>query len=423
MTVWPFTAKPRSDATLHAGVHASMRAGMCVGIDVRLAHWPGIGRYIEEIVSHMVRDFPQTDFVLFTNAAGPNTLRAYADPRLQRRLSAPNVRFVPCRAQPFALTEPWQFGSVVRAQTLDVMHSPYINIPWLGSNVPLVVTLHDFRHPDLALQAKSPRSWAKRTYYEALTRLALHRAARVVSVSQFLAQQLLEFQPALAGRLEVITHAAGADFAPLPRGEAAAEVAHHFALVGRYFLFVGTLKPHKNLLAVVRALAHSTIPADVQLAVAAAPDDRYPEVMAAVKALALTKRVHFLGHVEKHRLPALYGAARATLLPSSYESFGLPVIESMACGTPVIAAPLASLPEVGGLAAWYAAPTPEGLSAAMQTALFDDADHARRVEAGLLRARQFSWQRAAAALHQVYENVARAKQQLAPSAPSVEAHR
>lgn len=412
MTVLPFIAKPRSNTML--------RTGMRVGIDVRLAHWPGIGRYIEEVVSHMVRDFAQTEFVLFANSAGPSTLRTYADPNLQGRLSAPNVRFVPCQVQPFALTEPWQLGRAAQAQGLDVMHSPYINIPWLSYNLPLVATLHDFRHPDLALRAASPRSWAKRAYYETLTRLALHRAARVVSVSQFLAQQLLAFQPALAGRLEVITHAAGADFTPLPDGDAAAEVARNFALVGRYFLFVGTLKPHKNLLAVVRALAHSAIPADVQLAVAAAPDDRYPEVMAAVKELGLTRRVHFLGHVEKQRLPALYGAARATLLPSSYESFGLPVIESMACGTPVIAAPFASLPEVGGSAAWFAQPTADGMCAAMQIALFNDAEHARRVAAGLLRARQFSWQRAATALHKVYENAACGHSQRVPTAHRVE---
>lgn len=385
-------------------------ARLRVGIDVRLAHWPGVGRYIEEIVSQMVADFPATEFVLFGNRAGSATLRRYADPKLEQRLCADNVRFVACCASPFTLDEPRRLGRAVLAEAVHVMHSPYINIPWLARGLPpLVVTMHDFRHPDLALRAGSPRGWAKRAYYEVLTRLALSRAFRIVSVSKFLAAQLLAFRPALTDRIEVITHAAGASFRPLLAGQASAEVTRRFGLGGRYLLFVGTLKPHKSLLQVVQALARPEVPADVQLAVAASADPRYPEVPAMVINLGLQKRVHFLGHVDKERLPALYGAARATLLPSTYESFGLPMIESMACGTPVIAAPFASLPEVGGEAAWYAQPTPQGLSVAMREALLDDAQHAQRSAAGLARARSFSWQRAAASLHAIYEQAAYVK--------------
>jgi glycosyltransferase involved in cell wall biosynthesis len=390
------------------------RARLRVGIDVRLAHWPGVGRYIEEIVGRMVVDFPATDFVLLGNADGPTTLNGYVDPRLQDRLHAPNVCFVPCAVAPFTLAEPWLLARSVQAQGVQVMHSPYINIPWLPRAIPLVVTLHDFRHPDLALQLASPRTWAKRAYYEALTRLALARSRRVVCVSQFLAGQVRAFRPRSADRVDVITHAASGGFSPLPDGEAAQDVAAHFRLRGRYALFVGTLKPHKNLLALLEALALPGLPPDLQLAVAAAPDPRYPEVLAAVARLGLESRVRFLGHVPKERLPALYGAARVTVLPSAYESFGLPMIESMACGTPVIAAPLASLPEVGGTAAWYSPPIPQALNAALQEACFDELQHAQRSQAGMLRARAFSWKRAAASLHAVYQRAARAHPEAAP---------
>lgn len=378
-----------------------------VGIDVRLAHWPGIGRYIEEIVGQMVRDFPATEFVLFGNAVGPATLRTYTDPQLQQQLRAPNVRFVACPVRPFSLSEPWALARVVQDEGITVMHSPYINIPWLARGAPpLIVTLHDFRHPDLALRLLSPRTWAKRAYYETLTRLALSRARRLVCVSEFLATQVRTFRPALATRIDVIAHAASAGFCPLAPALARAEVAKHCGLTAPYFLFVGTLKPHKNLLAVVRAMAQPGLPPETLLAVAAAADARYPEVEAEVRRLGLTQRVRFLGHLEKERLPALYNAARATLLPSAYESFGLPVIESMACGTPVIAAPLASLPEVGGDAAWYADPAPKPLAAAMREALFDEAQHAQRRTAGLTRAANFSWKQSAAALHELYQQAA-----------------
>ena len=375
-----------------------------VGIDVRLAHWPGIGRYIEEIVGRMVADFPATTFVLFGNAQGGATLRDYADPDLHSRLRAHNVEFVMCTVRPFSLLEPWTFARIVRAANVHVMHSPYINIPWLNRQaIPLLVTLHDFRHPDLAVQLGSVRTWFKRVYYEALTRLALHRACMSICVSEFLAGQVKAFRPALASRIHVITHAADASFHPLDRAQACATVAQHFQLRAPYFLFVGTFKPHKNLLAVVRALAR--LPDTVQLAVAAAPDPRYPEVQREVERLQLQHRVQFLGHLPKEHLPALYSAALATLLPSDYESFGLPVVESMACATPVIAAPQPALKEVGGDAACYAEPTPEGLANAMADILNDPLP-ARRQEACLLRAAGFSWKRSAAQLHFLYQRAA-----------------
>lgn len=375
-----------------------------VGIDVRLAHWPGIGRYIEEIVARMVADYPATTFVLFHNAHGAATLRDYADPDLQRRLQGKNVEFVPCPVKPFSLFEPWTFARIVRRAEVRVMHSPYINIPWLdGRTIPLVVTLHDFRHPDLAVQLRSPRTWFKRVYYETLTRLALRRACITVCVSEFLAGQLRAFRPALASRIHVITHAADASFHPIARPQAGASVAQHFQLQSPYFLFVGTFKPHKNLLAVVRAMAR--LPATVQLAVAAAPDPRYPQVQSEVQRLQLQHRVHFLGHLPKDFLPTLYSAAQATLLPSNYESFGLPVVESMACATPVIASPQAALKEVGGDAACYAAPTPWELASAMN-AILNHPHPDRLREASLQRAAGFSWQRSAAQLHHLYQRAA-----------------
>lgn len=375
-----------------------------VGIDVRLAHWPGIGRYIEEIVGRMVTDFPATTFVLFGNAQGGATLRDYSDPQLHRRLRATNVEFVVCSVRPFSLLEPWTFARIVRGSGVHVMHSPYINIPWLDRNaIPLVVTLHDFRHPDLAIQLRSIRTWFKRVYYESLTRLALRRACISICVSDFLAGQVRAFRPELASRIHVITHAADASFHPIDRAQARATVALHFQLEQPYFLFVGTFKPHKNLLAVVRALA--LLPGTVQLAVAAAPDPRYPQVQCEVERLQLQSRVRFLGHLPKEHLPALYRAALATLLPSDYESFGLPVVESMACATPVIASPQAALAEVGGDAACYAEPTPEALAFAMGDIL-NERLPAQREDACLLRAAKFSWKHSAAQLHLLYQRAA-----------------
>lgn len=383
-----------------------MSAALRVGIDVRLAHWPGIGRYIEEIVGQMVADHPETEFVLFGNADGPATLRSYADPMLAEKLRAPNVRFVECAVRPFSLSEPFSLARVVEAAQIDVMHSPYINVPWLsGKRIPLIVTLHDFRHPDLAVKLGSPRTWAKRAYYEVLTRVALARAARLICVSDFLAGQLRGFDASLTSRIEVIKHAASASFSVMSPAQAAAEIEQRFGEKPGYLLFVGTLKPHKNLLPAIRALRQPGVPDDLKLLVAAAPDPRYPEVEAEIARLGLAGRVRLLGHLGKECLPALYNAARVTLMPSAYESFGLPVVESLACGTPVIAAPLASLPEVGGAAVRYAEPTPQAIGTAIREMLQDER-HAHWRAAGLAQAATYSWQRAAESLHTLYRRVA-----------------
>jgi glycosyltransferase involved in cell wall biosynthesis len=382
---------------------------MRIGIDVRLAHWPGIGRYIEEVVAHMVQAHPETHFVLFDNAQGPATLRNYADPQLRTKLQAPNVEFHSTTIRPFSLHEPWALRKLVRAARIDVMHSPYINIPWLGrADPPLVVTLHDFRHPDLKISWCKPRTWLKRMYYEALTRTVLLRASTIISVSHFLAHQVKQFAPSAAPRITVIPHAAGAEFAPIDASQVQREL-HALGVKQPYFLFVGTLKPHKNLLAVLHALASPSLPAHTHLAVAAQADPRYPEVALTIEKLGIQDRVHMLGHLEKFQLPALYNGAVATLLPSAYESFGLPVVESMACGTPVIASTQEALQEVGGTAGIYVTPQPNALADAMAQCVQTFASQPRPDQRCLERAHTYSWWHSAEQLHLCYVSQLRSR--------------
>lgn len=382
---------------------------MRVGIDIRLAHWPGIGRYIEETVLRLAADFPQTRFVLVADpASNPvTTKRAYHDPGLRQKLSGSNVEVVDFTTHLFSPAEPFALARLAAAQKLDVFHAPYFNVP-LSGDCPLVTTLHDFRHPDLVPKITAPRTILKFIYYEAMLRATLAHSDALVCVSQSLADDVLRFRPAVKDKITVIKHGVSASFYPVEPKLVQKNLAEDFDLTGPYFLFVGTLKPHKNLLATLEAfaLAIEKLPPGYSLVIAAEHDPRYPEIPARVNQLGLAGKVRFLGHVPKNKLVMLYCGARATLMPSSYESFGLPVLESMACGTPVIAAPLTALPEIAGDAACYALPEPQPLAGAMLDIASNDALYEGLRSKGLHHAQGYSWGNAARQLHEIYVRLA-----------------
>lgn len=383
---------------------------MRVGIDIRLAHWPGIGRYIEETVTHLAADFPQTRLVLIDHpeSSPAVTKQAYHDPGLRHKIRGNNVEVVEFTTRLFSPFEPFALARLIKAQKLDVFHAPYFNIP-LTDHCPLVTTLHDFRHPDLALKITSPRTVLKFIYYEAMLRATLAHSDALVCVSHSLAEDVLHFRPHIKNKTSIIKHGVSANFSPVDPALVEKNLAGEFNLTGPYFLFVGTLKPHKNLLATLEAfaLAKDKLPSGYSLIIAAEHDPRYPEIDARVNQLALASSVRFLGHVPKDKLIMLYCGARATLMPSSYESFGLPVLESMACGTPVIAAPLTALPEVAGEAACYAQPEPLPLAKAMHDLAGNDALFEDLRGKGFIQAQKHSWADAARQLHEIYARLAK----------------
>ncbi len=187
--------------------------------------------------------------------------------------------------------------------------------------------------------------------------------------------------------------------------------ASRFSLPRDYLLYLGSNKPHKNLVRLVEAwrivVASGVQAADVPLVIAGAWDARYPEARQRVDTLGLADRVLFLGPVADADLPALYAGARAFVFPSLYEGFGLPVLEAMACGAPVICADGSSLPEVAGEAALLVdARDVEALATAIRRVLAD-ADLAGELRRrGVQQAARFSWAQTAQRTLEVYRVLA-----------------
>ncbi len=179
----------------------------------------------------------------------------------------------------------------------------------------------------------------------------------------------------------------------------------------RYLLYVGSNKPHKNLASLVRAWAglvrDELVGADLRLIIAGREDPRHTSARALASQLGLGASVCFMPDVPDADLPALLGGAECFVFPSCQEGFGLPPLEAMACGTPVVASNRGSLPEVIGEAGLLVEPEPDSLAAAIRHMLQDEELRAHLRARGLARARQFSWKRTAAATLEVYKQLAR----------------
>jgi alpha-1,3-rhamnosyl/mannosyltransferase len=232
--------------------------------------------------------------------------------------------------------------------------------------------------------------------------LAVSRAAHVVADSEATRNDLVARCRVPAERVTAIPLAADAHLRPVPAGA----FRRQEGLERPYLLYLGTNKPHKNLVALVRAWGAlpTTVRADYQLVVAGYQDARYPE--ARLLAAALGDSVRWLGPVAHADLAALYSGAQWFVFPSLYEGFGLPVLEAMACGTPVACSRASSLPEVVGEAGLTFDPRDEREMRAVLTRLLEDAPlRAQMAARALARAGQFSWEATARATYAVYRAV------------------
>jgi glycosyltransferase involved in cell wall biosynthesis len=271
-----------------------------------------------------------------------------------------------------------------------------------------VVTVHDlgYRHEPQAHRLLD------RLYLELSTRYNARAATRVIADSAATKRDLVQLYGTDPDRITVIPLGVDELFQPVTDAARLAAVRAKYGIPGDYLLYVGTLQPRKNLVRLVEAWARVIADCRLQIAdlgrrtlvIAGKKGWLYEEIFATVRRLGLEGRVLFPGYVPEEDLPALLSGATAFVLPSLYEGFGLPVLEAMACGTPVIAANVSSLPEVVGDAGLLVDPLDSDALAAALQRLLTDADPSTPLRAslraelrqrGLARAKLFSWPRCA----------------------------
>lgn len=356
---------------------------MHVALDARTATpaFPGIGRYVQNLLRVLPSALEEDERL--------TVLRAPT--------GAPPGPVI--KSSVFGLQQQWEVRRVLKKHRATVYHSPYYAMPYFPG-VPTVVTIHDIIPMVLPAQV-APRV---RRLFPFLLRRAMHTAEHFIADSAHTRDDLCQYLGLAPERITVVPLAPEPHFRPADEEEVAA-VRRRLNLPPRYVLYVGSNKPHKNLVRLLDAWA--MVAAEQVLVIAGVWDERYPEARQAVEKQELSDRVRFLGPVTEADLPALYTGTDLFVFPSIYEGFGFPVIEAMACGAPVVCSHAASLPEVGGTAARYVDPYDVGaMAAAIGEVLADDALRRQMQQASLSQATRFSWEETARRTAAVYRSVA-----------------
>ena len=350
-------------------------------------------RHLEERMHGMARYALDLLAALLEQAPDLEVLALVRELDLARWLPAdPRVEPVDCDLPPYSLASQLKLPGRLNRLKADLYHCPFYAPPRFFRG-PMVFTVHDLIH----LRFPADHSAAHRLFYRLVVGPAARRAGAVFTVSRHSRDDLVALLGVDPAKVVVTPNGVGAAFSPRPRSESQA-VARGLGLGGEYILGVGNPKPHKNLGALLQAHALLGAPAPELVLVGVAPGD-LPAPHGA------PARVHYLAHLEDRDLAALYSGAEAVAVPSLYEGFGLPALEALACGAPVVASDRASLPEVVGAAGLLCPPHPQELAVALSRLLAQPELAQSLREAGPAQARRFTWQASARATLAVYQRL------------------
>jgi len=372
---------------------------MKIGIDSRLysSRFTGIGRYVKELVDRVVRHDPENEYVLFFNEP------EYS----QYELPAPNVKKVKVNAKHYSVQEQTSFLQALNAANLDLVHFTHFNAPVLYTK-PSVVTIHDLTLHKFPGQHK--HSAFHKLAYRATIRTIAKKATRIITVSEHTKKDTVELLGVGAEKISVIYEGIAPLFRPVTDDAVMSTALAKYGIQKPYFFYTGAWREHKNILHLVRAFNIFRNHADTQVKLVlggATESNPYAdEVRASISELGLSQHVITPGHIDEVDLPALYSGAVLFAFPSLYEGFGLPPLESFACGTPVVCSDVTSIPEMCGDAAEYFDPTDiQSMARALNIVFESETRQAKLVQAGLKRAKQFSWEKMAEETIALYQSI------------------
>jgi glycosyltransferase involved in cell wall biosynthesis len=354
----------------------------------------GAGRYTLSLIRALARVDFDHDYVIYA--------RSHSLPELSGL--GPSFEVVDLGSMSRGRRYLWEQTSLpldLRRRRAVLLHSPHHTTPLLCP-CPRAVTVHDVTF--FLIPERYP--WSRRLFFQVATWISVKRARAVLVPSASAADDLRTVLHPPASRVHVTHEGVEAIFKPSSEDECIA-ARKRFNLAERFLLSLGTLEPGKNRTTLLQAFQRLVAEGrNVHLAVAGQAGWSGGSEANEARDLGLEGRVRFLGYVPHAELPALYSAATAFVFPSLHEGFGLPVLEAMACGTPVVTSNTSSLPEVAGDAALLVDPLDSGALADAIARVLDDPELAARLrQAGLERAASFSWDACAEATLAVYQQL------------------
>ena len=375
---------------------------MKVAIDIRRMTEFGIGTYIRNVVRTLARLDRESDYFLIglpakVDECGP--------------LPA-NFHSVPLADLENTLKGAIEFRAIVRRLQCDVVHIPHLFWIPRGLPCPYVLTVHDLLEH---MRGAGDRSNLRRNLHLQLTRRALRKAARILAVSQFTRNEVQKLFGVADDRIEVVYNAIDERFL---HGHASPGdrdlIAERYQVNYPFVLYAGAIRPHKNVVRTIEAFSalktelekEQQLP-DLKLIIIGDDLSGHPGLRRTVVRSGVQNDVRFLGFVPIEVLRIFYDVAKVFVFPSLYEGFGLPPLEAMAHGTPVVTSNTSSLPEVAGNAALLV--NPENvfeIQRALQRALLDPALRGRMKQRGYEQAQRFSWTSSVERILAIYREVA-----------------
>ncbi len=366
---------------------------MRVAIDTRKLHDFGIGTYVSNLVRGLARLDQDHEYTLICQPDDMEFVTSLGK----------NFRACPERAGNYSVREQLSIPIDVWRARPHLFHAPHYVLPPLTPGK-TIVTIHDCIH--LRFPQYLPHRGAH-LYAKVFLSSAARKAARVITVSEASKRDIVQFLHTPADKVEVVYNGFD-ERLTAPSAEDEARVRDRFQLDAPFVLYAGNIKPHKNVDRLIEAFAELRRRGleNVKLLIIGDDISKYSNLRRLVHRHQLHQQVRFLGFVSTDTLAALYQLAQVFVFPSLYEGFGLPPLEAMANGTPVITSNVSSLPEVVGDAALLIDPMDSGsIADAMHRVLTDPVLRADLVRRGRERVKAFSWERSVARTHQIYMDV------------------
>ncbi len=369
-----------------------------IGIDYTPAYEQGggIGRLVRDLISYLAKADSKTNYRLFIAGTGDSP------PAL-----APNFTWRTTRLTPTWLARIWHRAHLsVPIETftgpLDLYHATDFVLPPVRRSTRTIVTVHDLsfvRVPETATPSL-------KAYLDIVVPQSVRRADHVIADSAATKRDLIDLYNLPSEKITVLLSGIDDRFAPFT-GDPATVLRKYQIPQKPYIFSIGTVQPRKNYARIVKSLVQLRDSGlDIDLVIAGGKGWLDGSLYQTIKDTGMSDHIHMIGFADEADIPVLYSAATCTAFPSLYEGFGFPVLESMACGTPVVTSNVSSLPEVAGDAALIVDPYDvDALANALRKLTTDEAMRDLLIQRGFQQAANFSWDDSARSLKEIYWRV------------------
>lgn len=372
---------------------------ICIDARISRGSWfTGVGKYTISLADQLARLAPANTYTILVHpAAGPIPVR---EPE--------RFRIVTLRVSVGSIKQHLWIPRWVKSQGIDVVlhtHPVSAMLAQPCASVTVILDVYPLRFPEYY-------GLAARLAYKFLVPRAVRRNDRCIAMSQCTKQDAVSFLSVASEKVDVVHLAASEIFRPIPKGPSLDEVLSSYGVDRPYVLYHGNKRPHKNVVGLLRSFwqlkRQSTLPHKLVVTGQDNPKEHefdFSALRGVIGELGIESEVHFTGLVLEEDLPYIYSGADLLAMPSYYEGFGLPALEAMACGTPVVASDRGALPELSADAGLLIDPYDlNALSGAIRLVLEDENLRLRLSSKGLERAKLFSWQKTAKQTLRILEN-------------------